>query len=409
MKNILTSLLSPFDSAKTRLTKRAIAQAEQVKETFSDLEKVIKEGGYVLEDHARATKDRDDFLRDNKDTQVDQNVGRNEDIKRASWLLSGVVLMCLIFSYKSVGFLFGTFYGLDKPLIILVVALAMAACIVYLSIYLHHFANRFREKSIIQFALIRFVAYAFILLLPLMNLFEGHESQYSQAAMALNVFVCFIDVAAHTALVTMSNVFIDTGNTRIAIALLKEKDKAMRQADLKLRALNGKFMVAKNHFANAAMSFVQQIKQLEDLDETAAKNVMYSLSNFIIWMINNKVFQNAVLKLHTNPDGTITIQNDFITEEYDATRRGFDQLCRINGYGNGSMNPPATLQESRQTSGSTEHSHQEQPDGSSTTQSRFAGNRPDEDANEGEHVIDDQNIPEYDQVFEESNQNDKFL
>ena len=140
MKNILNSIQSIFMSVEARLTRKAIDMAKRVKKEFAILEQTIKEGGYVVEDHVRTAKDRDDFLQDNTETRIDQNIGRNKDVERARWLMLGVVVMCLIFSVKSVSFLFGSLYSVSSLWVIVPIALLLATFIVIGSIYLNHFA-----------------------------------------------------------------------------------------------------------------------------------------------------------------------------------------------------------------------------------------------------------------------------
>jgi len=411
MKNILTFIQSIFMSVEARLTRKAIDMAKRVKKEFAILEQTIKEGGYVVEDHVKTAKDRDDFLQDNTETLVDQNIGRNKDVERARGLLVGVVVMCLIFSVKSVSFLFGSLYSVSSLWVIVLIALFLATFIVIGSIYLNHFADQFREKNFMQYLLCKAAAYIIILFLPLMNLIEGYDSQYSKAVMVLNAFICFIDVVAHTALVTMSTVFIMAEDTGRAIKQLRKKDKALYAADLKLRALNARFIRVKNQFSEASTSFVQAIKKLEETNKQTAAHVMLELSNFHIWMINNRVFQHAVLKHHTGDDGRMIVEPKWGESNNDATRIGFDQLSRLQGYddtaqqspiglnlpggddaGINGPNPPRDTQDSQN------------PSQTGTSTGQVVGEQGVQD-DEISGKPGDSGIPDYEEVF----QNDKFL
>jgi len=411
MKNILTSIQSIFMSVESRLTRKAIDMAKRVKKEFAILEQTIKEGGYVVEDHVRTAKDRDDFLQDNTETRIDQNIGRNKDVERARWLMLGVVVMCLIFSVKSVSFLFGSLYSVSSLWVIVPIALLLATFIVIGSIYLNHFADQFREKNFMQYLLCKSAAYIIILFLPLMNLIEGYDSQYSEAVMILNAFICFIDVVAHTALVTMSTVFIMAEDTGRAIKQLRKKDKALYAADLKLRALNARFIRVKNQFSDEATSFVRVIKNLEEINNKAAEMVMLELSNFHIWMINNRVFQHAVLKHHTDAEGRLIVEPKWVEASNDGIRIGFDQLSRLQGYSDASqasvkaqilpggddtgVNAPS---QPRDIPASQNPSQTEAPTGQ-------AGGEQDGQDDEPSVKSGGSGIPEYEDVF----QNDKFL
>lgn len=332
LNNFIQEAKMLFAPAAQRQEYEAKKFAQQTKSRFEDLEGIIKEGEYVLQDHQKTTQDREQFLRDNADTQVDQNVNRNTDNKRANYLLTGVMLIGTIFSVKGLQFFFGSFYAAVSLWVIIPIAMVLAMMLVMGSIYFNQFAERYRGVNLLVYIHAKAAAYILVLFLPIVNLIEGYNSNYDQTVMALNIFACIVDVAAHTALVSMSNTFITAENSRKAIKLMAGKDKAQRKADLSLRSLNGEFTTAKSRFNSAATQFVHAYKQLEAGNAEAARRVMFMLSNFLVWMINNKVMQHAILPYHANENGQPVVELDYFTPENDAIRRGWDQLSAVNGY-----------------------------------------------------------------------------
>ncbi len=332
LNNLFQDVKILFAPAAQRQEYEAKKFAEQTKTRFETLEGVIKTGEYVMQDHQKITQDREQFLRDNADTQVDQNVNRNTDNKRANYLLAGVMLIGTIFSVKGLQFFFGSFYAAVSLWVIIPIAMFLAMVLVMGSIYFNQFAERYRGVNLLVYIHAKAAAYIIVLFLPVVNLIEGFNSHYDQTVMALNIFACIVDVAAHTALVSMSNTFITAENSRKAIKILHDKDKAQRKADISLRSLNGEFTGAKNGFTNVATKFVHAYKQLEAENAEAARRVMFMLSNFLIWMINNKVMQHAILPYHANENGQPVVELNYFTPENDAIRRGWDQLSAVNGY-----------------------------------------------------------------------------
>lgn len=332
LNNFMQDVKMLFSPAAQRQEYETKKFAEQTKAQFEKLEGVIKTGEYVMQDHQKATQDREQFLRDNADTQVDQNVSRNTDNKRANYLLTGVMLIGTIFSVKGLQFFFGSFYAAVSLWVIIPIAMFLAMVLVMGSIYFNQFAEKYRRVTLLVYFHAKAAAYIIVLFLPIVNLIEGFNSQYDQTVMALNIFACIVDVAAHTALVNMSKTFITAENSRKAIRILRDKDKSQRKADISLRSLNGEFIGTKNRFTNVATKFVHAYKQLEAENAEAARRVMFLLSNFLIWMVNNKVMQHAILPYHANENGQPVVELNYFTPENDVIRRGWDQLSTVNGY-----------------------------------------------------------------------------
>lgn len=330
--NFINQIKMAFASPEKRLAYETQTLAEETVDSFDDLQRTIKKGEYVLDDNRKITQDREEFLRDNADTQVDQNVNRNTDTKRAMWLLAGVMIIGTIFSVKGLKFFFGEFYGSMNIWVAIIVAMLLAALLVIGSIVMNHFSEQQKGKNKLVYVHAKIAAYTIVLFLPMVNLIEGFNSNYSKTVMSLNIIAVFVDVLAHTALVSMYGTFITAENSKIAINKLRQKDKAQRKSDIERRSLNDTFIKKKNDFSKIASRFLQKYMQLEAQDVEAARNVLFLFPNFLIWMLNNKVMQHALIPYHTNENGQPVIERNYFTPENDAIRRGWDQLSSINGY-----------------------------------------------------------------------------
>jgi len=296
---------------------------------FNNLQKVIKHGEYAMADHLKVVNDREQFLRDNSETNVDQNVTRNSDNKRAYMLLTGVMLIGCILSVKGLKFFFGEFYASISLLLIIPIAMALAGVIVVGSIYLNNFSNRFRNQNSFVFYQLKAAAYAMVLFIPAMNFLEGFDSNYRPIVMALNLVACVIDVILHSSLVSMTSVFTTAENSKKAIKIMRSKDKALATEDQKLRTLNEAFIKAKATFTSSAKQFVSNFMELQKKHANAALNTLYLLDNFTIWMINNKVIHHAAIPYHADENGHPIVEMRYFSPEKDSIRQGWDALSTV--------------------------------------------------------------------------------
>lgn len=334
INKIMKSIKMVFASPSEQFANNTKILAEELVDSFNRLQQIIKKGEYAIEDHRKITQDRTQFLNDNIDTKVDQNVGRNTDTKRATWILTGVMLIGTVFSVKGLQFFFGEFYASLSLWTIIPIAIALAAVLVIGSIGLNHFSEQYRGKNIPVFIHAKVAAYLIVLFLPLVNLIEGFNSKYSESVMALNILAVIIDVIAHTAIVSMHNTFITAENSKIAIKILQEKDKIQRKADLELRLLNDSFIKCKADFSQKATQFVHSYKLLEEQNEQTARHSLFLIPNFTIWMVNNKVMQHRILPYHANADGNPEVEMNYFTPENDTVRKGWDTLSTVNVFNN---------------------------------------------------------------------------
>lgn len=328
-RKFIDSIRNIFASPEKRLEMKTRELAMQTTQDFDSLQKIIKDGEYAMADHQKVVNDREQFLRDNTDTQVDQNVTRNTDNRRAYMLLTGVMLIGCILSVKGLKFFFGEFYASMSLLMIIPIAMALAGVIVVGSIYLNNFSNRFRGQNPFVFYQLKAAAYAMVLFIPAMNLLEGFDSNYRPVVMALNIVGCVIDVILHTSLVSMSSVFTTAEDSKKAIKIMRLKDKALAAADQKLRAFNDTFIKTKAAFTSSAKQFVSSFKELQAMNATAASNTLYLLDNFTIWMLNNKVMQHALIPYHADENGHPVVELRYFTPEQDSIRHGWDMLSTV--------------------------------------------------------------------------------
>lgn len=326
---MIDSIRNLFASPEKRREMKIRELAMQTTQDFDNLQKIIKDSEYAMADHQKVVNDRDQFLRDNTETLVDQNVTRNGDNKRAYMLLTGVMIIGCILSVKGLKFFFGEFYASMSLLMIIPIAMALAGVIVVGSIYLNNFSNRFRDQNTFVFYQLKVAAYAMVLFIPAMNLLEGFDSNYRSVVMALNLVGCVIDVILHTSLVSMNSVFTTAEDSKKAIKIMRLKDKALVIADQKLRAFNDTFLKAKMAFTNSAKQFVSNFKEFEAMNATAALNTLFLLDNFIIWMINNKVMQHALIPYHADENGHPVVELSYFTPEQDSIRQGWDILSTV--------------------------------------------------------------------------------
>lgn len=326
---MIDSIRNIFASPQKRLELQTRELANQTTQDFDNLQRIIKDGEYAMADHQKVVNDREQFLRDNTETQVDQNVTRNTDNKRAYTLITGVMLIGCILSVKGLKFFFGEFYASMSLLMIIPISLILVGVIVIGSIYLNNFSNRFGAQNPYVFYQLKAAAYAMVLFIPAMNLLEGFDSNYRQVVMALNLVGCAIDVILHTSLVSMSSVFITAEDSKKAIKIMRLKDKSMALADRKSRAYNNTFIKAKAAFTSSGKKFVSSFKELQSRNAEAAVNALLLLDNFTIWMLNNRVMQHALIPYHANENGQIQIDPSPFTTEQNSMIQGWDTFSAV--------------------------------------------------------------------------------
>ncbi len=331
LTQLFTSIQMLFAPAHSRMAQVVLALAKETGRDFNEVEEIVKKGEGIMADHSRITADREAFIQDNPEP-IDQNVRRNTNNKRARILLISVICLGLIFSVKGLQYYFSSFYGPVPLWLIVPVALVLASTLVTGSIYINNMAEEYRSSNQAIFIGGKIAAYVVVWFIPTINLIEGFDSQYNKAGMTLNIIACIIDIVLHSTLVAMSASFITAQNSREAIKIMGEKNKEQRKADKAVRLLNEKFIPARNKFNSTATQFVYNYKRLEALNAEAAKEVMYIMSNFLIWMINNKVMHHAILPYHANQNGQPEMQGIYFTPENDTIRRAYDKLSSVTGF-----------------------------------------------------------------------------
>ena len=344
---MINSIRNLFASPEKLLELKTREMAMQTTKDIDNLQKIIKDGEYAMADHQKVVDDRERFLRDNTETQIDQNVTRNSDNKRAYMLLTGVMLIGCILSVKGLKFFFGEFYASISLLMIIPIAMILAGVIVVGSIYLNNFSNRFRGQNPFVFYQLKVAAYAMVLFIPAMNLLEGFDSNYRPVVMTLNIVGSVIDVVLHTSLVSMSSVFTTAEDSKKAIKIMRLKDKDLAASDQKLRAFNDTFIKAKAASTSSAKQLVSSFKELQIINPQAAANALLLLDNFTIWMINNRVMQHTLLPYHANENGQIQIDPSPFTSEQNSMIQGWDTFSSVK-VDNASNQQAETLNGQRQ-------------------------------------------------------------
>ena len=329
-EKFINSIQTLFPARPHKPESEAKKLAEETNEEFTRLQLLIIKGEKVISNQKQAHDDREQFLNDNADNKVDQNVNRNTDIKRAYTLLTVVMLVGCCLSVKGLSFFFGEFYASLTLLIILPVALILAGFLVIGSIYLNNFSNEFKSSAPFLYWHIKIAAYAIVLFIPVMNILEGFDSNYRPLVMALNLVGCAIDVILHTALVSMSMIFITAENSKKSIKILAGKDKTKTKGDEKLSSFSEVFLKGKAAFSDKVKQFIFLYNELQEMNSIAATRILFLLDNFTIWMINNKVMQHAILPYHADENGHPVVELAYFSPEQDSIRVGWDRLSRIH-------------------------------------------------------------------------------
>lgn len=325
--NLFSSL---FPNPEKRQEQKAKKLATETNLKFNDLLRTIKEGGNLIADRQKVMDDRQQFLQDNAENPVDQNVSKHADTNRAYMLLTGVMVIGCLLSVKGLKFFCGSFYASVSLIMIIPIAMALAGLIVVGSIYINNFSDRFKESNPRVFRHLKIAAYALVLFIPMMNFFEGLESNYRPVVMALNIFACIIDVGLHTALVSMSDVFVKAEDMKKSLSKLKIKDKAQQVADDKIRSYNEVYFKAKTDFSNTANQLVYEYKILDKMSPECAANVLYLLPNFERWVINNKIVQHPALPMETNSDGQLVVEEVYPIPENQSFSKAIDVFGAVN-------------------------------------------------------------------------------
>lgn len=306
--------------------------ARKVNAAFEQILGILKGGEYVFAELQRAERDRTEFLEQNRDMQVDQNVARNTDNKRARTQLRVTFIVEAIFSFKGIQYLFGHFTGVFDPRVVLPAGFAFAYFAVYCGIITNHFAKQYQQTDLVRFSFLTVSSYLLVLIIPICNLLEAYESKSSEYVIALNWALVLIIFLYHTSLVTMSNVFITAKNSKIALAELARKDSALRKAESGVQALNNSFLTAKGIFSQKAREFVACFKELQEQNAEVARRVLYLLDNFTVWVINNKIYQHQVLPYHANEQGQPVVETSYFDPRLNALVAGWDQLSSVTVY-----------------------------------------------------------------------------
>jgi F0F1-type ATP synthase assembly protein I len=318
------------------LANRVRSLARKLNSAFNQLLVILKRGEYVIAERQRAERDRAEFLEQNREMQIDQNVVRNTDNKHAYKILWATSFLEGVLSWKGMQYLMDHFAGVTNLIVIIPSAAGFALSVIYMSIVMNHFAKRYRQESFSRFVFLTIASYVLIFIIPVCNLLEAYQSNGGPDGdpyiIALNWVLVLVTLYFHSALITMSSVIITAKNSKVALAELSKKDNALKKIESKVRALNTSFFNAKEIFSQSAREFVAAFMEMEGQNPELARKLLYLLDNFTIWMVNNKVFQHQVLPYHGNEQGQPVVEVDYFDPKLTTLVRGWDQLSSMNIY-----------------------------------------------------------------------------
>jgi len=330
-----------FGSPQTRLEYRVNRSAPKVEKQFHRVVTQLKQAETLVQQRQKAERDIQQFLDENADTRVDQNVGRSTDELRARKILLGALFFESLLSYKGTSFLADNLVGITSWMAVLPMALLFAMFSIYTSIYLNNFAQAYSGgKRPLKFAFVMAASYSLIWIIPICNLLEGYASKYSSPIMVLNYVLVAITLVFHCTLITLSEVIVRAENSNRALQKLRRKEEAIRKADAALRRASQKFLGVEHGFARVSMEFVQEWTKLQALHPESAKQAMLGLRNFTIFAINSRVYQNTMLAFHTNAEGLIVTGGPYI----NALENGYLELWqRLTELNEGAVRPPQDI------------------------------------------------------------------
>ncbi len=387
MKTNFSAKVKSFIARKqvAKMEKQTKDSLNLMNQKWDQLTTTLKKYKELDKKYQEMLTDSKKFYSDNTEDYATRNVAVSKNFSRSKWLLTGVLVISSALAVKGLKYFINIFYGPLPVLMIYLFAFIFAWLIVTGSIYMHSFAGEYRNKSLGIFYLLRIAAFLLILFVPAMNLMEGFDSNYSTFVMILNIFGIIVDVTANAALVSMSGFFVQAENAKKAKSIIRNKLKVQNDVEQEMQDLSINFKSQKDAFESAAREFVHEFKKLELNHPVIAADIMFLLGNFIIWMINNKVYMHAVLNYHSNQLGSPVVEQEFFSPDENRLRMAYEELGRINFTKDVIQQGPSPV---------PEESDNNIPDQSEMT------NPIDE--------IDDENDPD-DGLEKPNNENDKYL
>ena len=156
------------------------------------------------------------------------------------------------------------------------------------------------------------------------NLFEGLNSHYTEFAMALNLFAVLVDIILNIALISMWDMFTLAENAIKAKKIISKKQREIQRVEHKANVSYSNILKSRYAFRFAAKKFISDFKDLQDKYPKATSNILNLLDNLTIFMINNKVFQHAILPYHTNEAGNPVVESQYFTSNGNSLSDAYD-------------------------------------------------------------------------------------
>ncbi len=328
----ITTLFKAFLERKQekKMTQKLTALIGDVNRKWDSLRTTLLNADGIYRNYQAVTEQNSRFYADNSEDYNSQSIVRQQNHKRLNWLLAVVMVITSLLAIKGLKFFLDSFYGPVPTLIVLFVAITLALLIIKASIYINTIANSFRENNIWVFYFLKFASFLFILFIPAMNLFEGFQSSYTPIVMALNIFAILIDVIINAVLVLMSNSFAVAENAKQAKKTITIKMEQLATAEKAMQVLKAEFKLRNDALSSTARELVYDFKKFEVSYPKTAANLLFLLDNATIWVINNRIFENAVLSYHTDEQGRPVIEKQYFTERGDLIRAAYDELSKVN-------------------------------------------------------------------------------
>ena len=325
MMNILVNI-SKFISSREekKLTKKTRNSAWRLNDSFEHLFDTIKEAGPAQSNNKKVQNDYERFLLDNTVDYENQNVSRNQNFKRAIFFLTVAMIISSSLAIKGLQFLFSEFYGPVPLLFLIIIALILSGLIVIGSIILSASAEGYRENKYQVFIIAKVAAIVLVLFVPMTNLFEGLNSHYTEFAMALNLFAVLVDIILNIALISMWDMFTLAENAIKAKKIISKKQREIQRVEHKANVSYSNILKSRYAFRFAAKKFISDFKDLQDKYPKATSNILNLLDNLTIFMINNKVFQHAILPYHTNEAGNPVVESQYFTSNGNSLSDAYD-------------------------------------------------------------------------------------
>jgi hypothetical protein len=315
---------------------RAVGYAHRVKKDYQKAENLLLEAKSTQTDYLEAQKDLEDFLNDNSELVLDQNVSQRKEFIRSGFLVFCVMAYSLLFGIKGVKFMLQEFVGWNQPWVYIVVTFILAGIFITASIYFRSFADR---KTGYNRMFLILTSYIFVLTIPVANVLEVYDSKYAPTITAIIVFICIVDVLIHSALLSMYSNIIAGKDNKKAASLAKKKNARVNKLRKKLERLQSKFFNLRAKLTESTTNFCLAYRELADSNPERAIVIILLLTNFQIFVVNNKIMGHKILPYHADANGSPSIEMRYFNPTEDQLRGTWDFMSSFGNESTQVMDP----------------------------------------------------------------------